>query len=219
MEPDWTRETAGLSALEPQAQAALRALAPVEVARGTTLFRPGDIAQGFAVVLAGRIEVFLTGPTGREILLYAVEPGSSCVLTTLALLGSDAYAGEALTSRDTRLVIIPRALFGRLMDGSPAFRAHVFAAFSTRMQDMMTLLERVAFHRVEARLAAELLGLAQGDEVRATHQELAARIGSAREVVSRRLDVMARAGLVATERGVVVLRDQPALGRLAATRD
>ncbi|MCK7475756.1 MAG: cyclic nucleotide-binding domain-containing protein [Rhodopseudomonas palustris] len=51
------------------------------------MFRPGDAAQGFVVVLEGRVEVFLTGPTGREILLYAVEPGQGCVQTTLGLMG------------------------------------------------------------------------------------------------------------------------------------
>lgn len=219
MQSDWTEGVAGLGALDAESRTALGGLVPVDIARGTTIFRPGEMAQGFAVVLSGRIEVFLTGPSGREILLYAVEPGSSCVLTTLALLGGDTYGGEAITSRDTRVVVIPRAMFRRLMDSSAGFRAHVFTAFSTRMQDMMALLERVAFHRVEARLAAELLELAQDGEVRATHQELATRIGSAREVVSRRLDAMARAGLVATERGMVELRDRPGLARLAAAGD
>lgn len=215
--PNWTHAAPALARLDPAALAALAPLAPVDLAPGTVLFRPGDEARGFAVVLSGRVDVFLSGPSGREILLYTVEPGSSCVQTTLALLGAGPYSGEAVTARDTRLVMIPRGLFLSLMDGSAAFRAFVFAAFSTRMQDMMQLLERVAFHRVEARLAAELLAQAEGDTVRATHQELATRIGSAREVVSRRLDAMARAGLVATERGVVELRDRPALLRLAST--
>ncbi len=169
--------------------------------------------------MPGRIDVFLTGPSGRDILLYSVEPGGSCVQTTLGLLGGEDYSGEAIAATDVRAVLIPKVEFLSLMDGSPPFRAFVFAAFALRMQGMLHLLERVAFQRVESRLAAALLDRAEGEEVRATHQELATAIGSAREVVSRRLDALARSGLVATERGAVLIRDRTGLARLAAVQD
>lgn len=174
------------------------------------------MAQGFAVVLAGRVEVHLTGPSGREILLYAVEPGQSCVQTTLGLMGDAPYTGEALAATDIRVVAIPAALFHDLMNRSAPFRAFVFRAFAARMADMTALLERVAFTRVEARLAAALLDLADGGTVQITQAELAARIGTAREVVSRRLEALARQGLVETDRGRIRLTDCDGLARLAA---
>ena len=183
--------------------------------KGTALFHPGEAARGFAVVLEGRIEVFLIGPNGRDILLYAVEPGGTCVQTTLGLLGGEDYTGEALAATDCTLVLIPREMFLALMDGSAAFRAFVFAAFAERMQAMMHLLERVAFQRIESRLARALLDRAEAGVVRATHHDLATAIGSAREVVSRRLDGFARRGLVSTERGTVTIRDAAALARLS----
>ena len=64
------------------------------------MFRPGDMAQGFVIVLSGRIEVRLTSASGREILLYAVEPGESCVQTTLGLMGGEPYSGEAVAATD-----------------------------------------------------------------------------------------------------------------------
>ena len=213
---DWTATAPGFEALEPAARQALASLQPAEIARGTALFHPGEAARGFVIVLSGRIDVFLTGATGREILLYAVEPGGSCVQTTLGLLGGEDYTGEAIAATPCRLILVPKARFLNLMDQSPAFRAFVFSAFARRMQGMMHVLERVAFIRVESRLAEALLALAEDGEVRATHQELAARIGSAREVVSRRLEVFARDGWVATERGAVRLVDPVALGRLAS---
>ncbi|NHX27920.1 winged helix-turn-helix domain-containing protein, partial [Escherichia coli] len=102
-------------------------------------------------------------------------------------------------------------MFLALMNSSATFRHFVFGAFATRMQSMMTLLEKVAFQKVESRLAAALLDQAQDDTVRATHAELATRIGSAREVVSRRLDAMAKRGLVRLDRGVVTIVNRPAL--------
>jgi CRP/FNR family transcriptional regulator len=184
--------------------------------RGTVLFRPGEAAQAFPVVLSGRIEVNLTGPSGREILLYAVDPGESCVQTTLGLLGDELYGGEAVVAAPSRVVLVPRPLFLRLMDRDPDFRLFVLRAFGQRMAEVTRLLERVAFGRVETRLAQALLELAAGDLVEATQAELAARIGSAREVVSRRLDAWARAGIVATDRGHVRLADRAALRQLAA---
>ncbi|MDW4548108.1 Crp/Fnr family transcriptional regulator [Defluviimonas sp. D31] len=215
----WTSEAMGLDALDAAARRQIETLVPVELARGTPVFHPGDTVKGFVVVLTGRIEVFLTGPSGRDILLYAVEPGGSCVQTTLGLLGGDDYSGEAVAATDCRLVLIPRGLFLALMDSSPAFRAYVFSAFAARMQGMMHVLERVAFQRVESRLAQALLDRATEGVVHATHQELATAIGSAREVVSRRLDAFQRSGWVATERGAVRLTDAPALRRLAAAAE
>lgn len=205
-----------LLSLAPESTRALCALPQQHLSAGTVLFHPGDAAQGFVVVVRGRIEVFLTAASGREILLYAVEPGQSCIQTTLGLLAGEAYLGEALTATEAEVVMIPRALFLALMDRDPAFRGFVLGAFARRMSEVTRLLERVAFGRIESRLAQALLDLAQGDAVHATQSDLAARIGSAREVVTRRLDQMARAGLVQTDRGMVRLIDLPELRRLAA---
>ena len=181
------------------------------VAKGAVLFRPGDAAQGFVMVLSGRIEVHLTGPSGREILLYAVEPGQSCVQTTLGLMADEPYSGEALAVTESRVVMIPRALFLRLLDSEPGFRGFVFSALGRRMQDVTRLLEQVAFASIESRLAAALLELSEDNLVHATQAELAARIGSAREVVTRRLDAFQRAGWVTTDRGTVRLLDPTSL--------
>lgn len=82
---------------------------------------------------------------------------------------------------------------------------------------MMHLLEKLAFQRVEARLAEALLQRAEADVVHATHAEIAVMIGSAREVVSRRLDALARRGVVTLERGQVRVIDRDALKDLAET--
>jgi CRP/FNR family transcriptional regulator, anaerobic regulatory protein len=216
---DWTDQAAGLAGLDAIARAGLAALQPLRLPRGSQLFHPGDAAKGFVIVLEGRVEVFLIGAGGRDILLYAVEPGSTCIQTTLGLLGGAEYSGEAIAVTDCRIVLVPKTEFLALMGSSAPFRAFVFAAFAHRMQGMMGVLERVAFQRVESRLAAALIDRAEQGRVTATHQELATAIGTAREVVSRRLEAFARAGWVATERGAVTLSDLAALRRMAAAAD
>jgi CRP/FNR family transcriptional regulator len=202
--------------LDAQSDALLAGLRSRLVPGGTELFHPGEVAQGFVVVLSGRIEVSLVGSSGREIMLYAVEPGQSCIQTTLGLLGDECYSGAAVASGPTELVLIPRALFLRLMDEDAAFRAFVLRAFGRRMADLTRVLEQVAFGRIEQRLAAALLSLAEGDLVTATQSDLAARIGSAREVVSRRLEMFAREGLTRNERGHVRLLRPDLLRQRAA---
>ncbi|TCO70569.1 Crp/Fnr family transcriptional regulator [Rhodovulum euryhalinum] len=207
----------GLEGLEQGIVARLEGLPVMRLPKGKVLFCPGEAARGFTILLKGRVEVYLVGPTGREILLYAIEPGQSCVQSTLGLLGGEDYTGEAITVTDCEAILIPREMFLALMDQSPVFRRFVFGAFAMRMQAIMALLERVAFQRVESRLAADLLAQAQGGAVHATHQELATRIGTAREVVSRRLDALAKAGLVRLDRGLVTIEDAEGLARVAAT--
>jgi len=213
----WTGTAPALATLAPENRAALDRLAPFAAPRGTVLFRPGDSVEGFVIVLSGRIDVFLTGPTGRDILLYAVEPGQSCIQSTLGLLGGDDYSGEAVTRSDCRLVLIPRGVFLSLMGRDEGFRTFVFHAFAQRMQSMMHLLEKVAFQLIECRLAETLLQRAENGVLHATHAEIATMIGSAREVVSRRLDAFSRRGIVALERGNVRLLDEATLRGIADT--
>ena len=209
---DWMLE---IGPILPETRSDLGSLPRRSLPRGLDLFAPGDRAQGFPVVLSGRVEVFLTGPSGREILLYAVERGQSCIQTTLGLLGDEPYTGTAATISEAEVVTIPKALFLKLMDRDPAFRGFVLRSFGTRMADLTRLLEAVAFGRVDARLAGALLDLAEGGVVLATQSEIAARIGSAREVVSRKLDAFVKSGWVVTDRGEVHLRDLTALRRSA----
>jgi CRP/FNR family transcriptional regulator len=211
----WLDEAPALDGLEPRDLARLARLHPMDLPAGAVIFRPGDAAQGYAVVLSGQVDVSLTGASGREMLLYSVAPGQSCVQTTFGLLSDAEYSAEAETVRDTRLVVIPRALFLDLLDTSAAFRSLVFAAFADRMAGMLKLVETVAFTRAECRLAARLLALSETGPVHATHSELAAQAGTAREVVSRRLDAWARKGWVRTARGQVEVIDRAALSDLA----
>jgi CRP/FNR family transcriptional regulator len=211
----WLAGVPALRGLGAEAGRRLEALEPMDVPAGTVLFRPGEAVKGYVIVLDGRIGVHLIGPTGRDILLYDVAPGKSCIQSTLGLLGGDDYTAEAVAERPTRLVLLPRATFLDLLGVDAAFRGLVFAAFAERMQSMMHLLEKVAFQKVESRLAAWLLSRAEDGTVQATQQDIASGIGSAREVVSRRLDALARRGAIAQARGRVDILDAEILRRLA----
>ena len=212
----WTAGVKDLSDLAPRSLAALDQLVPVEVPTGTVIFQPGDAVKGYVVTLSGRVGIHLVGATGLELLLYEVTPGTSCVQSTLGLLGGEDYTAEAVAEEPTRLVLIPSARFLSLLDDDPAFRRLVFSALARRMQATMHMLERVAFQSVDGRLAAHLLAHADmHGGVTATQAELAAAIGSAREVISRRLEAMRKQGWLEHAKGRVTLTDRTALEQIS----
>jgi CRP/FNR family transcriptional regulator len=204
---DWTK---GLFAT-PASVGAFHGLTPQRLPSGMVVFRAGDQAQAFVIVLKGRIEVRLTAVSGREMLLYAVEAGQSCVQTTLGLLGDEVYTGTALTTMETLVVLVPKAVFLSIMDQDKGFRRFVLRAFGTRMNDLTRVLEQVAFAPMEARLAFALLEMAEQALVHAAQAELAARLGTAREVFTRHLQGFAIRGLAQNARGQVVILNEAGL--------
>ncbi len=208
---NWTIGVLGLEKLDQPTRQKLGALAPVTLPAGHVLFRPGDPVSGFVMAISGRIGVYLTGANGRELLLYSLVAGQTCVQTTLGLLGEQHYTGEAVAETDISLALVPKELFMELIADSASFRTFVFQAFALRLQTVMGVLEKVAFVTIEARLAQCLLDQASAGFVHATHQELATMIGTSREVVSRRIEALARQGIVTPDRGVIALLDEKAL--------
>lgn len=180
---------------------------------GATLFRPGDPCRGFVLLGRGQARIDLIAEDGHALLLYRVAPGEPCAITTSCLFANEPYSAEATAEAECEGILIPAALFSALVQDSPAFRSFVLAGFAARLGALMGRIEDLSFRSVDARLASYLLGRAPG-RVATTQQEIAADIGTAREVVSRRLAAFAKAGLVRTERGAVTPLDTAALGRI-----
>jgi CRP/FNR family transcriptional regulator, anaerobic regulatory protein len=202
--------------VSPETQDHFRRIKHLTVPAGQVLFRPGDKAVGFVLVLSGKVGVYLTGQGGRELRLYSVGPGASCIQTTLGLLGGEAYSGEAVAETDAEIALLPAADFNGLMDQSHSFRMTIFRAFGARMADVTHTLELIAFVRVEARLARHLLREADASgQIISTHAAIATVIGSAREVVSRRLEAFQQRGLVSLERASIRVVDRAGLDLMA----
>ncbi|MFZ2102611.1 MAG: Crp/Fnr family transcriptional regulator [Oricola sp.] len=212
----WMTGSPYSAVFDEASRTALANLKPQLIKAGTVLFRPGDNPFGFVLTVSGRINVYLNSRAGRELLLYSIDPGQTCIQTTLGMLGSQPYSGEASAETDVVAVVVPPALFEDLVTHSAEFRRFVFKSFGDRLGEMTQLLEMVAFVKVERRLAQWLLGQAGEDgTVKATHSDIASAIGSAREVVSRRLEALAGRGIVSLERGAVRIEARGELERIA----
>src|ERR1017187_5709007 len=180
---------------------------------GTTVFDERQPCRGFPFVLDGGIRVVKVSASGRELPLYRVTAGENCIITSSCLLGHADYNARGVTDGPTTLALLPNKLFDEMLT-EPAFRDFVFSLFSERMAELMQLVEEVAFHKLEQRLAALLLG--KGRLVQATHQQLADELGSVREMVSRLLKRFEEQGLVRLGREQVEVLDPAGLRRAAS---
>lgn len=184
----------------------------MDVPKGAVLFRDGDQCKGYVFVIDGAVRVQKIDVQGREIVLYRVEEGQTCMLTTSCLIGGQAYPAEGIAETDVKLAMLSAQAFDTAIADSDAFRRFVLASIGTCIGDLMMLVEDVAFGRMDVRLARLLLRRSeQRQAVRCTHQELAFELGTAREVVSRLLKDFERKGWLALRRGEVEVVNHAAL--------
>ncbi|WP_018413108.1 Crp/Fnr family transcriptional regulator [Methyloversatilis thermotolerans] len=187
----------------------------MELPAGTLIFDEHQPCVGFPFVLDGQVKVAKSSANGRELPLYRVHTGETCVISSACLLGQSDYNAHAVAETAVRLLVVPSWLFDELM-AEPAFRRFVFGLFADRVADLMQLVEAIAFQRLDQRLAALLLG--HGKTLHTTHQQLADELGSVREIVSRLLKNFAEQGLVALGRNQIDILDPAGLRALAMDR-
>lgn len=214
---DWTMAVQGMAALDPATRERLRVLTmPVAAPAGTKVFSEGSACANYLILLSGQIRVRKTGANGREIVLYRVEPGETCVVTTACLMAGIDYDAEGVAETDIVARALPVQAFRALLAESAAFREFVFRTYGTRIADLLMVIEEVAFGRIDQRLASHLIDLVgRRGEIRITHQDLAVELGTAREVVSRQLKEFERQGWVRLSRGAIRVTDPSALRGLS----
>lgn len=200
--------------LEAAARARMASARQVVLKRGQAVFLPGQACGAFLVVKEGTVKVSTVTSSGRELMLYRVGPGETCVLTTACLLADSDYDAEGVSESDVTALAIPKSLFEELMAMSPAFRRFVFSSYGVRLRELIGLVQEVSQRQVDRRLARFLADRA-GGPVELTHQEIAAELGTAREVVSRLLKQFASEGLVEIERRNIVVSAPERLARIA----
>ena len=186
-----------------------------EFETGAHLFRHGDECENFVVVVSGSVRVELHSTDGDMLLLYKIKGGESCIMTSSCLLSDSQYAAQAVTESRVELLLLPRNLFLTELDSSSHFRALLFDGFSERLGNLMARIGNITTQSVDQRLAAVLVEHYQTgsstDSLELTHNELASEVGTSREVISRRLAVFEKDGLVKRNRGSVEITDLNAL--------
>lgn len=204
--------------LEGDAQQMLRRCAqPVTLPAGTKVFEPGMAARSYIMVASGRVRVQQVSESGREIVLYRIGGGDTCILTTACLLAHEDYPAEAIAETEVSALVVPQTCFDELLARSARFRDFVFSMYASRITDLMLLVEEIAFGHIDARLAQRLLDLMDSSgRITRTHQDLAVELGTAREVISRQLKEFERRGWLRLQRGAIEVAEPARLRGLAS---
>lgn len=180
--------------------------------KGETLFLEGEQPKGLFVVWRGAVKVFKIGPSGREQILEVEGPGRS--VAELPLFDGLPYPASCSAVQDSVVLSVNASEFHRLLDSQPAITRAIIASLSERLRYMVHLVEEISLKDVRARLVDLLLreaGESDRVELGGTHHEIAARIGTVREIVSRTLGRMAQDGVIRVEGRTVQILDRERL--------
>ncbi len=191
---------------------------PQLIPAGTILFDEHSPCSGFPLILGGRIRVAKQAPAtegktaGRELPLYRIEPGEICLLSMGCLLSETEFTARGMAETPLTMVMLAPPMFDEFTQYQP-FRQFVFGQFSARLQELMGLVEAVAFQRLDQRLANALLG--RGRVLHITHQQLADELGTIREMVTRLLGRLEEREVVALSREKIEILDASRLRDIA----
>lgn len=181
---------------------------------GTVMIEQGRRCRGAALVLSGVIRVYKISEEGREITLYRVGCGETCILAVSCLLGGVDYPVIAEVEEDAEVAMLPIGALREAMLSSEPWQKFLFASMARAMMDVLTVLDEVAFRSMDARLAARLLQCG-GNRIEATHEQLASDLGTVREVVSRLLKDLENRNIVQLGRGAVTILRRGDLMKIA----
>lgn len=181
-----------------------------EIPVGTYIMNENIECSGITLVVNGLIRIFKLSDEGKEVTLYRIGRGETCVLTASCLLGSGVvpFPVSAITEHVTTMVVVPLDVFKRFFDSNEHVRSFLFSAMSAKFYAVLGLVENITFKRTNERLMDLLISKTAGGAypLYATHEAIASELGTAREVISRLLKEFERDGVVTLQRGKVILK-------------
>ncbi|WP_394778053.1 Crp/Fnr family transcriptional regulator [Undibacterium sp.] len=186
----------------------------MKVPEGALMFDENQPCMGFPLLISGSARVIKSSASGRDLHLYQVLPGETCILTSSCLLANEPYRARGVVQDELELVVLPPGSFKQLFSQLEQFRNQVFNRFSERLTELMNLVTAVAFQKLDQRLAAFLLS--KSNPVSMTHQSIADELGSFRELVSRLLKDFEHKGWVRLERGLIHVLDAGAVKKFVS---
>ncbi len=173
---------------------------------GKLIYTEGDPCSAIAFILSGKIRVYKAAETGREITLYEIGRGETCILNASCILSGNTYPANAVSLGEGKMILIAADDFRGLMESSDDMRRFVFGIISRRLSTVMSLVEEIAFGKMDVRLKEYILEKAENGTLQTTHQAIAGDLGTSREVVSRLLKDFERKGFLSLSRNKISIR-------------
>jgi CRP/FNR family transcriptional regulator, anaerobic regulatory protein len=189
----------------------------VELPAGVSICDEGQQCAHLAMVMDGVGRVYKLSPSGREITLYRIHGGESCVLTASCIMSQNTFPAMAATETAVSAILVSPNNVREWFCKDTEWQKFIFGLLSFRLNDIISVVEEVAFKRIDVRIAEQLVrNLEHGNRVmQKTHAELAADVGSSREVISRILKDFAERGLVNLTRGSIEVIDLESIQHLS----
>jgi len=189
--------------------------------RGALLFSEGDTCAGLFLVASGKIRIFKLSAAGREQIVAVEGPGSS--FAELPVFDGGNYPASASALEDAEVLFISRKNFQNFCREHPEVALKVIAVVGSRLRRLVGIIEDLSFTTVRHRLIALILRLTQASgtaskegvrvELTKTHQDLAAELGTVRELVSRNLSRLQAEGFLEVEGRRIIVKDLAGLKR------
>lgn len=173
-----------------------------------------DACLGMIYVAKGSVRVFITSKEGREVTLFHIAEGDSCILSASCVIGEISLDVQLTAEDDTEILAVPAGTFRSLMDSNIYVKCFAYELSTERFSTVVWVMQQILFDRFDERLARLLIGIYEktGDEkIKMTQEDMAKEVNSAREVVARMLRQFADDGWVEINRGQITLIDVDAL--------
>lgn len=189
----------------------------VKLTAGQFICMENDQCVGLPIVVAGTARVYKMSDAGRELTLYRIDRGDSCILTASCLASDRIFPAFAVAETEVDAWFISAVVFRKWIDTHPEWRNYVFELTASRLGSVIELVEEIAFSQMDVRLATHLLDESKraGGVVQQTHERIATDLGTSREVISRLLKDLEKRGFVSLARGAVHVNDESGLVDIA----
>lgn len=176
-----------------------------ELPKGALIFDEGAACTNLAIVLSGKVRVYKLSESGREISIYRIDKGESCILTISSILSDLKFPATAVVEEDLTALMLPADVFKDLVDIDEKWRNYTFRLVNQRLANVITVVEEVAFRRMDERIAEFLMSkIKDGNyELTITHKQIADELGTHREVVSRILKDFEKDGFIQLARNKI----------------
>ncbi|PSK93159.1 Crp/Fnr family transcriptional regulator [Taibaiella chishuiensis] len=179
-----------------------------EYKAGTVILSEQAHIRAIPIVISGTLKVIRTEEDGREILLYYIKAGESCIMSFLGGMHNGKSKVNAEVEEDAEILFLPIDKVPLLIREYPQWLDYIFRLYHKRFEELLEIINAIAFKKVDERLLTLLrkkAELVQSDTVAVTHEQLANELGTARVVVSRLLKQLEESGVLQLGRNKIVL--------------
>ena len=182
--------------------------------KGETIHKAEENCKGVFLVQSGHLRTYMLSEEGREITLFRLFAGDTCILSASCVLSTITFDVFVDAEADSKLYVVSSPVFRQLTEQNIYVEAYAYKLATQRFSDVMWAMQQILFMSMDKRLAIFLwdeLAKTDGDVVHLTHEQIARYMGSAREVVTRMLRYFADAGIVSLSRGGIRILDKKRL--------